>query len=77
MSEYLDGSEAFKLRREFSDVSEVEPDLGVDWREKVYNGDVESEVGFAWDKLNFLVGNGAQSRADCGQFKRFNICARL
>jgi len=52
--------------------------LGEDWREKVYAGEVSvPDVGFAWDKLHFLVGHGDVKDGNCGTFKGFTGCLRM
>jgi hypothetical protein len=73
MSEYDSSAELYRLRREFDE----EPELGLDWREKVFSGEVEvPDEGFAFDKDFFLVAHGVVKDSNCGKFKRFNGCLR-
>lgn len=46
------------------------PDLGSDWLEKVYAGEIDVPVGFAFDEHWVLVGHGRVTNSHCGSFSR-------
>lgn len=70
MSEYNDASEAFKLRREFSDVSEV--DAFIRSFETRYSDGYQ--IGRYGDWA--LVGGGDKTNSNCGKFRSLKGCLR-
>lgn len=70
-NEYLDGSEAYKLRREFSDVSEVDK-LISDFETRYSDG---YQIGRSGDWG--LVGQGLKTNDNCGRFRSLKICNRV
>lgn len=63
-----------QIRREHKEILGMEEEgipaslSGADWLEKVYAGEVDLPVGFAYDEHNILVGHGQKTKDTCGSF---------